>query len=63
MLSKAVRGEGIHTDRVGIVNPTCVFQNKEGKLIMTINISATDNIAYYELKNHKPWFDKRSQNY
>jgi hypothetical protein len=23
-----------------------------------INISAKGNIGYYELKQHKPWFDK-----
>jgi hypothetical protein len=24
----------------------------------TINISAKESLGYYELKKHKPWFDK-----
>jgi hypothetical protein len=28
-----------------------------------IKILANDNLDYFELKNHKPWFVKGAQNY
>jgi hypothetical protein len=28
-----------------------------------IKISAKENLGYYELKKHKPWFDERCSKY
>jgi hypothetical protein len=28
-----------------------------------IKISAKESLGYYELKQHKPWFDEDAQNY
>jgi hypothetical protein len=53
-------GEGVDIQTEwGSYNLTSLFQNKEGKLIKTIKISAKESPGYYELKKHKPWFDER----
>jgi hypothetical protein len=36
------------------LNINCVWETVR----KNIKISATDNLCYYELKKHKPWFDK-----
>jgi hypothetical protein len=43
---------------------TVVEINSAGKMIReNINISAKDNLGYFELMKHKPWFEEDAQNY
>jgi hypothetical protein len=71
-LKKLNNVEGKEQFRVGVTNRFAAFEDLDTEVEINsawetirenIKTSAKESLGYFELKKHKPWFDKGAQNY